>query len=407
MNIFGFEFNRNVKTPIVETKMEFHSYGDYYTNGRGSDLLSKPWIETYSGNGYVRFGPGNLFPQEIDSLYNTSGLHSAIIDFKKNLICGNGFELKGSELLDPMKKVELSQFINFISGDGDLNNLLLEITLDWLLHNTVYLKLYWNSTKSKLIKVERLQPSSVRLNPDPTNPSKILKYSYSFDWREYGRYQVKEYPNFNRSDKEQKVEVIRYVKKNPETKFYTLPDYIPGKEWIQLDGNIGNFHNSNLKNSVNPGMIFQFHKIPDTREDQRSIIKSVQDAIGPERTGKPTILWANGPENAPTITPVATSNLDKQFIVTGEQASLNICYSHKISPSVMGLPVPKGFGDGDIDISFEIFNKQSIQPEQRQIEAIINGLLSMSGIGSTFVLNEVELYTKKEEVIEKVLGFIQ
>ena len=398
MKLFGYEFGKvKIEEPVAQP-MKFQSYSDYYANGRSSNILLEPWYETNSGNGYVRFGPTNLFPQEIDNLYNTSGLHSAIIDFKKNLISGNGFELEGSETLEAMKKVELSQFTNFITGDGDLNNLLLEISLDWLLHNTIYLKLYWNSDKSKLLKVERLQPSSIRVNPEPNDPNKIKSYSYSFDWREQGRYHIKEYPAFDRSNKEQKVEVIRYIKKNPQTKFYTLPDYIPGQNWIQLDGNISNFHNSNLKNSVNPGMIFQFHKIPDSREDQRSIEKSVANAVGPERTGKPTILWANGPENAPTITPVDPSNLDKQFIVTGEQASLNICYSHRIDPNIMGLPTPKGFGNGEIDISFEIFNKQSIQPEQRQIESIVNSLLVMSGLSVTFTLNEVELYTKKEEI---------
>ena len=100
---------------------------------------------------------------------------------------------------------------------------------------------------------------------------------------------------------------------------------------------------------------------------------------------------------APTITPVEVSKLDKQFDVTAQQASLNICYAHKINPTIMGLPTPKGLGDGELDLSFEVFNKGEIQPIQRQIESIVNMLLHMNQLDVKFVLNEVELFTKKED----------
>ena len=264
MKIFGINFGKDEKPLEEEKKPQGFSNQYYDYDGYQSSKLRNqevPWLETYNNKGYVWFGPINLFPQSLNSLYNTSGLHSAIIDFKNNLISGGGFELEGEDGLEAMKKLELSQFVNFINESGDLDGLLYDMTQDWLIHNTIYLKLNWNSDKTRLLKVDRLEPSKMRVEPEQNNPEKIKKYYYCFDWNLYGTYGTKDYPAFDVTKKKQTTEVIRFIKKNPQLNFYTLPDYISGRNWIDLDGNISQFHNSNIQNSVSPSMIFQFNRI--------------------------------------------------------------------------------------------------------------------------------------------------
>lgn len=397
MRVFGREFfggQKKIDLPSnIElehnTKQSFHWHKKEYD-------LTNPWIENYNGK-YINFGQDNLYPNLLNDLYNRSSLHSAIVEFKKQSIIGNGFTIDDAGL-EASGKLELAQFLNFVNGKDSLEELLEQVVMDYLIHGTVYIKLYWNSDKSKLLRIERIEPSKLRIGVDKTDVEDINRYYYNFDWNNYGQYKTTEYPAFDiKSDN--KVEIIRFINDNPTVNWYTLPDYSSGTNWMHLDAEVSDYHKSNIENSINPSMALKFYKLPANEEEKRGILNNIKRNFqGASNTGRAMVFFADGKETAPDIEPIQVSNIDKQFSITADQIQRNICYAHRINPMIMGLKTPGSLGNStELDVSFEIFNKTVIQPAQRDIEAIIKKILTLKKLPVQIKLNEVELYTKKQD----------
>ena len=397
MGLFDFGKKKEVpKLDLTNIPMESKQSFNFYP--RQQDYTN-PFIERYNGNGYIYFGIDNLYPDVLNDLYNRSGLHSAIVDFKRNLTSGAGFEFEGEEVLKPMEKVSLRQFTDLIDGENSLQHMLNDLTLDYIIHSTVYLKVYWNSDKSKVLKVKRIEPSKLRIGVNPKDVEEIDRYYYCFDWREYGRYGMTELPKFSREKNGNKVEVYRYVNKNPTVNWYTLPQYSSGTNWMHLDAEISNYHKSNIENAINPSMALKFYKMPANEEEKREILGNIKKNFqGSSNTGRAMVFFSDDKNSAPDIEPIAVSNIDKQFNVTADQIQRNICYAHKINPAIMGLKTPGSLGNTEeLDLSMEIFNKSTIQPAQKDIEQIINTILGINQLPVSFKLNEFELWTPKTD----------
>lgn len=399
--------NLNIKDKILgffkDKEVNSYQTADFFRKNDNSSNLNS-YLETNQKAKYVWFGNNNQYPNYLNDLYNSSGLHSAIVDFKKNLISGAGFTIEGQDFLEAMKKVELQQFLSFIDGTNSLEYLLGELTLDYVLHGTIYLKIYWNSDKSRILKVKRVEPSKIRVGASKVDPDVIDRYYYNFDWTLLGNYNTIEYPAFSTIKKEPVkgtkqaapcVEIFRYIVPNSAMLFNTLPSYASATNWIQLDGEISNYHKSNIENSINPSMTIKFYKRPANEEEKRAILSNIKKSYsGSSNTGKAMVFFSDDKESSPDVEPIQISNIDEQFNVTSDAIQRNICYAHKINPLVVGLKTPGSLGNStELEISFEIFQKSVIEPAQRTIENIINKLLKINSLNVKFTLNEVELFT--------------
>jgi len=402
MKILGIQFGKEEPTsiPLPELGMDFASvnnnWGGNGVYNRGSGDLGDPYVEMYRGEGPIYFGQDNLYPDHLNDLYNRSSLHSAIVDFKKELISGGGFELDGLEALSASEKLSLIQFRDYIDGEDSLQIVVSKLVMDYLIHGTMYMKLYWNSDKTKLLKAERVEPSKIRVGVG-TDYEKVSKYFYSFDWKEYGRYGMKEIPNFNYTSSAH-IEIIRFVNPNPTVNWYTLPSYSSAANWVDLDGDVSLYHKSNIENSVNPSMAIKFPERPASEEEKRKILNGIKrQAQGAKNAGRSMVFFADGKDNLPEIETITVSNIDKQFNVTSDHIQRNICYSHRINPLILGFKTPGSLGNGaELDYAYEIFTKSVIHPAQKDIEGFINKILKLKGLPVKFVFNDNELYSKKE-----------
>jgi len=382
-----FDFLKQNKPSIVVAD-EAISFG---RNDNSSGLNSHNEIRTSK---WISFGDTNQFPNYLNNLVNSSGLHSAIIDYKKSLISGSGYEILGDAVLTPMQKVELKQFTDLIDGKRNLASLIQDITLDYLVHGTVYLKIYWNSDKTRILKAERIEPSRLRSGYNKLNPEVITEYYYSLDWSNYGQWGVTKFPAFNKEVSERKpIEIYRWMVPNSAMLFNTLPSYTAATNWIQLDGEVSNYHKSNIENSLNPGVIIKFYKTPANDEEKRGIVNGIKkNYAGSSNTGKAMVFFSSDKETAPDIEPIEVSNIDKQFSVTADSIQRNICYAHRINPSLMGLKTPGSLGSStELETSFDIFKEVVVTPSQYDIENIINKFITMNGLPVKIKLNDADL----------------
>lgn len=402
MKILGFEFGKKQETIATKggTDMQFDYV--YKPTGslqtRGSGDLGDPYVEFYRGSGPVYFGQDNLYPQHLNDMYNRSALHSAIVDFKKELIAGGGYTIEGKDSLNTSDKIRLKQFEDFIDGENSLQDFIDSITFDYIIHGTIYNKLYWNSDKSKLLKTKRIDPAKMRVGTDKKDYENVNRYYYCFEWSEYGRFGMQEMKPFDISSDE-KIEIFRW--RIPSTlNWYSLPSYSAAANWINLDGDISLYHKSNIENSINPSMAIKYPEKPASDEERKKILLSLKkQAQGAKNAGRSMIFFADGKDNLPEIETIQVSNIDKQFNVTSDHIQRNICYAHKINPMILGLKTPGSLGNGaELEYAFEIFNKSVIEPSKRDIEQFLNKILKIKGLNVTIKLNEKEFNIKNEQV---------
>jgi hypothetical protein len=357
---------------------------------------TNPYQERYNGR-YVYFGIDNLYPNVLADVYNRSGLHSSIIKFKKELISGGELEVEGLESLDTGRKLTAIQYINYIDGKNSLSDMIADLTLDYLIHGIIYVKITWNIGKTKVVKMERLDPAKIRINIDKHNPEIVKEYIYNFNWREYSQYSFITYPAYDNSSKET-TEVISFSIKSPNTLWYALPEYSSGVNWMELDGEISNYHKSNIENSINPSMAMNFFQLPANEEEKRNILNSIKKNFqGSTNTGRAMVFFSDGRETAPEVKPIEVSNIDKQFNITADQIQRNICYAHQINPMIMGLKTPGSLGNSaELETSYDIFLNSYVLPTQKDMEGYINKLMMIANAGIKVKLNSSQIYVKKE-----------
>jgi len=370
----------------------------FWNTGNDNSVDLNSYLERYNTSNYIWFGDTNQYPNYLNNLYNSSGLHSAIIDFEQNFITGSGYTIEGEDSLTPMEKVDLTQFLNFFDGTNDLEFVIEEVVKDYLLHGTIYFKQFWNSDKTKVIRFKRVEPSQVRLGVDPEDKSEINRVYHNLDWAQYGNFNTTMLPLFKAGNTNREaIEVFRFAKPNNALLYNTAPTYAAATNWINLDGEISTFHKSNIENSINPSLTIKFKDRP-APEEQRAIARKIDSQLtGARNAGKPLIIFGDG-ENAPEIEPVPVSNLDDQFNITADAIQRNICYAHKINPLIMGLKSPGSLGNStELDTAFGIYTRGVIEPVQKQVESVINKLLKLKQLSVTFKFNEVKPLSKKED----------
>jgi len=362
----------------------------------GSVKYDKSLPKEYYNNRFVWFGDDNLMPNHLNEMYQSSPIHSAICDLKRDMVCGAGYTiaLDSNTFAD---RTALRQFEIEATDESSLQQLIDDITLDYIIHSTVYLKITWNSDHTKWFSIERIEPSQGRVGTDMSKPGKVCRYYYSYDWKDTGRFSIQEIPAYDKLSKN-RTEIIRFVKRTPAMKWYALPQYSAAANWIKLDASVSLFHKSSIENGTNPSKMIVFKTKPGP-EAKREIINNFQKSyVGEETTGKSMIFFVDGDEQTPEVITLQPAALDKQYETTAEQALRNICHAHRCNPIIMGIKTSHSLGNPrELLNALEIFNKTVVEPTQGEIEHIVNKILLGKGIPATFSLNKFELDLKEDE----------
>lgn len=392
MKILGFEFGKSKKEEL--TQQDFYDHKNLLPDGFKIkyDYTIPQSRELVSGRGYVYFGPDNLYPDFLNELYHTSALHSSLLDFKKILTVGQGFEFYDQHLIG-MDKVQFHQMLNRIDGKNSFDDFLNLIGMNYWVHSRLCFEIHWNKEFTKVLKIKLIPTEKIR-DGEVDKFGNINNYYYCWNWKELGKYSIRKIPTFDENNKTDQIQLYVWQSPTPGYNYYTLPNYSSASNWIYLDGRISNYHKSNIENSINPSFAIKFYKKPANNEERQQVLENIERNFGgSSNAGKAMVFFSDGKETAPDIDAVPTSDLDKQFEVTANEIQRNILYAHKVNPLIFGLKTPGSLGNGaEMEISYEIFNNAVIKPAQKDIENIINFLFSLNGLDVDFKLNNDPLF---------------
>jgi hypothetical protein len=335
-----------------------------------------PEFKTVSGSDWVLYGTDqewrNRYPDYLLSLFNTSAKHNAIIRGKADYIQGNGFEVAGEEL-PTIQAAALQEFIR----SNDLNELLGQVAIDIELFNGCAIEVIYNATMNRVARLSHVNFAKCRTNKDES----VIYYSPD-GWKKSKPEKVEPIPAFNASKPAAKS--ILYIKVyDPNKAIYPIPSYIGAVPYIELDGEIANFHLNGIKNGFMAGTIINFFNGQPTEEDRKAIEQKVNDKFaGSDNANKILLTFNDDKQQGPEIAQLNGNDLDKRFEALNATVQQEIFTGHRIvDPALFGIK-PDGLftSRNQIRDSYELFQKTYINARQVFIEGVFNNLAALNGL---------------------------
>jgi hypothetical protein len=360
MKIFGIEFGG--KTPAVRTEPQAFST-PFLKIGKGN--LALPYIQSNISNGsIIYFGEENLFPQILNQMYYTSPIHGAIIDFCVKATIGGGYEIDGID--SGKQRVDFEVFKRKVKLPKMVN----AIARDYQIHRRVHVILTF-SDSGKWLAMKRVDPSCIRYRFDGD-------FEYSSDWSvQQNRRIIAKYNPMKPCGEM----LYTYGEPGAGQDYYPIPTYSSCLNWVFLDGEQSLLHKSNIQNSIFPSLIIRRPKRFGSKKEAEDFKDGIAGASGSSNAGKVMVLTGDGMENTPEAQTVSSNNNDKLFESTAKEIKDNICFAHKINPSIMGIKVQGSLGNAqELEMSYAIYEKNVILPEREENEDIWSELMQIAEV---------------------------
>lgn len=383
--IFGLEFGKSEPLNISH-KTDADGLSQFRFDACSGNIvfdndLTTPVIQDYfQRNGYVLFGLGganNLAPQIFSQLYYRSPLHRRICDLKIDLIQGKGVYIKwkAPSLLSAAIDLTLKKYKKAIASD---------LTI----HSRMYLKITFHKDgefKGQPKNIVRIPPTAVRHSEgDMSGNISTVTINKHYERGSVGEYSLPVWTPKNGV----KDCVYMYQNLTDGQYTYSLPSYIGSANWLDLDGNISEYHRNYLNNSISSSMILSYPRIL-TPEQVANLMKNMTKKKGPDGAGTVTVIMAPSPEDMPTITTVNSSTNSEQFLHTSEQLQTNICFAHGINPSLLGMKVNSNLGSGnELAQAASLFSDDIVEPMRVEFKEFWDGFIAALGASGELMFGD-------------------
>jgi hypothetical protein len=362
-----------------------------------------PKFKEQKQKGFITYGEKNDFPETLLEFYKRSPKHGAILKQKARFVAGSECVIEGNEAA-----LKMLDFVNPYEGLHDLKG---KLALDYELFNGFCFEVHYNKL-GEISKLYHLDFSRVRTN-DHT------EYFYALDWQKVKTEEIKTYPAFN-PEKAQPFSVQLYYHRQYDAGLgvYPLPPYIHGLQYIEIDVEIANFHNNNIRNGFSNGTLVQLFKGEPTPEQARKFERKFKDrTTGTDNAGGLIIQFNDNNEKPAEISQIQPSDLDKQFLQLNEAVNAEIFTAHNFPPILMGQKADGQLGArNELIEAYEVFHKSYVNQRQAQLDRCLEYVanlvypgVKLSTQDSEFIgvdyigLYQVGIVTKNEA--REALGF--
>ena len=391
MKLFG--YNLSKEKPTQKT-FEFKA-NDWKEQIIELSKIEIPTIKENKSKGWVEYGDDNLYPERLLEYLDGSALHNGIVIGKSKLVAGGNILIDGVELnvwnttADPNQAVIVNSTINNRAGNASWYDIKNWIALDWIISGNYCLEIIWSLDFSKIIAVNYIPWTKIR--PGIKNEEgKITHYYYKENWADR-RGEVKVIEAFDEMSKgsvdEDGVSLyshnqLLYVKNNwPGQEYFGRPTYFGALSDIKASEMISKWNLNALDNGFTPSVIIKFPVKPGSKEEADGIINSIRSQFSPRKAmQKIAVLFSNGMDQMPEITPIVVENIDKQLQELKTQVENSIVAGHMVtSKELVGLPGNTGFAAQDLDVAWNIFYNSVIQDEKMNLERVFQMILEVNG----------------------------
>lgn len=338
-----------------------------------------PDFREKKGFEYVRYGEENNYPDYLVYLYNRSSIHNSIVNGKTRFILGQGWTLANASADTP-----LSDFLKRINAIDTIDELTYKCILDRIIFGGYAVRINWMAGKISSIYHQPFQ--TIRTNTQQSEY--LVSNEWTRDQSTKATFKssaklpedVSFYKPFNPNLREG-TQILYVTDYRPQVKIYPLPEYVACNSYIETDIEISNFHLNNIKTGFAAGTMVTFFNGKPAPEEKKELERDLKSKVsGTDNAGEILINFAEANETKPEILPLRSNELDKQYEQLGRDTAQNIFIGHGVtSPMLFGVKSEGQLGGrSELDIAWQLFSLNYVEPRRRQFENEFNYLLQFA-----------------------------
>ena len=348
---------------------------------------------------WIYFGEKNDYPFYLIELYRRSVMHSAIIDGKQKLICGQGWMVDGKGM-NALEKAKTNEWIKAPNGQEDLSELTKKVAYDLEMFDGFYLQRIQNKGKTKSSWVH-LPYQHMRSNKDNT------KFYFTTKWQKTtpGGSKImntkpedeEDFKEFKPYDPESPADgqVLFYKCYTPNLDVYPLPNYLAGINAIESEARIDNFWLNYIKRGFSASTMLNFYNGIPKPEEREKQAQQIKDKYTSDEGDHIIVNFCVDKDHGSEVISLETGDFDKKFMAMKESVQQSILTRHNVtSPELLGIKVATPLGDSDADKAMRRFQNWYVTPRQQIIEYVFNEIM-------TYDDERVKMKIKNLELIEE------
>ena len=349
---------RNMKDNIININLE---------------TSTAPVVQEVRGRDWIEYGTDdwkNLYPQFLIDLYYSSSISAAIINATAEMIAGENLIIEDDDDRDMEARIKLQNFMNRANGNESLHEVLKKVAFDFKLQGAFALNIVWSKDRTQIAEIYHVGVEKIRC-ARPDEFGKTKGYYVSADWGNTRINKPKYVPAFNVNDRTSANQIMDSGLYSPNMNSYFTPDYVSCNNWALIDSRVSEFHLNNISAGFSGSFMINFANGIPTQEERMQIEQSLaQKFTGQNNAGKFVLTFSDDNTRTPTITPISTSELSKEYLALQELLTQNILSGHRVtSPMLMGIKNDTGLGSNvdELNSASNFYLNTVVKPFQDQI----------------------------------------
>ena len=321
-----------------------------------------PVFKENKNKGIMYYGESNDFPQHLLEFYNRSPKHGAIVRQKARFVAGEETVVDGNP-----NAAKIIDYVNPYEGVQEFKN---KLALDYELFNGFAYEVHYNKL-GQLAALYHVDFSKVR-----TLDHEL--YMYAEDLKKAKHEDMKHYRPFNpKKAQPMEVQLFYFREYAPGLGVYPLPPYQHCLQYIEIDVEIANFHNNNIRNGFSNGTLVQLFKGQPSQEIAYEFERKFKaKTTGTDNAGGVLIQFNEMNEKEATINHLQPSEMDKQFLQLNETVQDEIFVGHNFPKILLGYATEGALGQRNEMIqAYELLHKSYINRRQSKLETCLENTL--------------------------------
>ena len=317
------------------------------------------------GNKFVTNGVDNDFFYTLDDRYFGSPTNHAVIDSYVNYIMG-----KGLKAVSGISQESLDKILNW----NDLKNIILELKKT----GNSPIQVVPSQSGKKIAKLYSLPTKRVAIVNQADLSKDPLKYWFCYDWKAKNKFKPYEVESFTNPERDKGQTSIYYLRLNQSEPLFSMPDWISGIQFAEMEEEISNFVLTHIQNNFSSGKIVNIYQgESEDEEDEEEAVRVIKSQLGGTKNAGGIIVAINHNETEKTeVENIEITDAYQQFDFVSKYSKEQIFTSHSVtSPSLFGADSDTGFSSDaeQMKTALDMLYRSQINPSRSiVIEAIKN-----------------------------------
>jgi hypothetical protein len=331
----------------------------------------RPDVKEYLGRKWVLNGEKNSYPQYVIDRRIGSPTNGSILEVFCELLYGKGLAVNGADtvyeaLSEVFPKREQRKCINDFETFGYYFMQILR----------------GKGTEKKIAKILHLPVE--KMGRDKMDEEGDINGAwYCEDWKNIHKNKPEFIPEFKGELTESRM-VKSVVPHQQGQTYFSLPNYVQGLQYAEMEEEISNFCINHIKNGLSFGYIINFNNggnlTPEQKNEVELMIKN--KLTGSENAGKFILSFNDSKEVEVTVVPLEVSDAHSQWEYLTKLSGEKIITAHGAFPALFGLQTSTGFSSNadELDVQSKLIQDYQIAPKQSFFIDELAELLEFNGL---------------------------